>query len=97
MQAARTPGFPQRRHLVLHQGDERRDDDGRARPQQGRDLVAQRLAAAGGHQHQRVAAGGDPVDDRRLLAAEGGIAENLVENRMGASRHVGREVPKMLK
>ena len=30
-----------------------------------RDLVAQRLAAAGGHQHQRVAAADHVVDDRR--------------------------------
>ena len=30
-------------------------------------LVAQRLAAAGRHQHQRVAAAGDVRDDRRLL------------------------------
>jgi hypothetical protein len=38
----------------------------------GRHLVAQALAAAGGHQHQRVAAGGHVVDDAGLLAAEGG-------------------------
>ncbi|GAB1411428.1 hypothetical protein MASR1M97_01640 [Candidatus Desulfobacillus denitrificans] len=78
-------GFEERRHLVLHQGDQRRDDEGRARPQQGRDLVAQRLAAAGGHQHQGVAAAGDLFDDLGLLAAEGRVAEDLVED--GKRRH----------
>jgi hypothetical protein len=80
-------GFLQRRHLVLHQGDQRRDDDGGARPQQGRDLVAQRLAAARGHQHQGVAAGRDVLDDLRLPAAEGGIAEGVVED--GEGGHEG--------
>ena len=68
--------FGQRIDLVLHQRDQRRDDDADAIAQQRRDLVAQRLAAAGGHQHQRVAAMADVVDDVGLLAAEGRIAEN---------------------
>ena len=50
--AARTPSWPQRRHLVLHQRDQRRDDDARARADQRGDLVADRLAAAGRHQHE---------------------------------------------
>ena len=54
--AARTPASRQRRHLVLHQRDQRRDDDAVAVAQQRRNLVAQGLAAAGRHQHQRVAA-----------------------------------------
>ena len=49
----------QRRHLILHQGDERADDDGGAVAEQGRDLIAQRLAAAGGHDDERVAAAHD--------------------------------------
>jgi hypothetical protein len=44
-----------------------------------RNLVAQRLAAAGRHQHQRVAACHQGVDDGRLLAAERGVAEDAVE------------------
>ena len=44
-------------HLVLHQGDERRDDDGRCSPRSGGgSLVAERLAAAGGHDDEGVAA-----------------------------------------
>ena len=46
----------QRRDLVLHQRDQRRDDDREPVQAQGRHLVAQRLAAAGRHQHQRVVA-----------------------------------------
>ena len=49
----------QRRHLVVHQRDQRRDDHRGAGPAQRRDLVADALAAAGRHQHQRVAAGDD--------------------------------------
>ena len=39
----------QLRGLILHQGDERRDDDGGAARDHGRQLVAQRFASAGGH------------------------------------------------
>ena len=61
----------------------------RAGAQQRRDLVAQRLAAAGGHQHQRVAAGDDMVDDLFLRAAEGGVAENVAENVSCRGENVG--------
>ena len=76
--AARTPSSAQRRDLVLHQRDQRRHDDADAFAQQRRDLVAQRLAAAGRHQHQRVAAADDVLDDLGLLPAKRGIAENFL-------------------
>ena len=57
----------QRLHLVLHERDERRDDHPGARPDQRGDLVAQRLAAAGRHQHERVVARDDVRDDLLLL------------------------------
>jgi len=41
------------------------------------------LAPAGGHQHQRVAAADELVDDGLLLAAEGGVAEDFGENLAG--------------
>ena len=47
----------QRLHLVLHQRDQRRDDQRQVRPHQRRQLVTERLARAGGHHHQHVAAG----------------------------------------
>ena len=64
------PELAQRVDLVLHQRDQRRDDDAEARAQQCRDLVAQRFAAAGRHQHDGVAAGRDLLDHLLLRAAE---------------------------
>ena len=45
--------------------------------QQRRQLIAQRLAAAGRHQHQRIATIGDMPHDRFLLAAERRQPERL--------------------
>ncbi len=45
----------QRGHLVLHQRDERRDHEREVVAHQRRELVAERLARAGGHHHERVA------------------------------------------
>jgi len=72
--------FLQRRDLVLHQRDQRRHHHRTALAQQGRNLETQRLAAAGGHQHQRVATRHQRVDDGRLLAAKRGVAEDAVED-----------------
>jgi len=71
--------LPQRRDLIMHERDQRRDDDARTRPQQRRKLVAQRLAAAGRHQHQRVAACGDMRDDGCLLTAKGEVAVDALK------------------
>jgi len=72
--------FAQRRHLVVHQRDQGRDDDSAALAHQRRDLEAQRLAAAGGHQHQRIAAVRDVLDDLALLAEKRREAEDGFEN-----------------
>ena len=82
-------GLQKRVDLVLHQRDQRRNDDPHPRTQQGRNLVAQRLAAAGGHQHQRIAAVRHVLDDLLLLPAEGGIAENALQDVVG--KHGGAE------
>ena len=97
------PGLEQRVHLVLHQRDEGRDDHRDAVPEQGGDLVAQGLAAAGGHEHQAVAPARDVLDDRLLLASERAVSEDAAERlarrpghgagcrrhrRAGANRHV---------
>ena len=74
--AAATPRLLQRCHLVVHQGDQRRDDDAHARRSSDGNLVAQRLAATRRHEHQGIAAGHDMVDDLRLLAAELPIAKH---------------------
>ena len=46
----------ERLDLVLHQRDERRDHERQVVAHQRRQLIAERLARAGGHHHQRVAA-----------------------------------------
>ena len=71
----------QRRHLVVHQRDQRRHDHRGAGAAQRRHLVADALAAAGGHQHQRVAAGHHVVDHLLLLAAKGRKAEHAPQHR----------------
>ena len=54
--------------LILHQGDERRYNNGCAFHDAGRQLVAQRLAPACGHQHKRVMLSKQVLDDRFLVA-----------------------------
>ena len=70
----------QRVDLVLHQGDQRRHHDADALAKQRWHLVADRLAATGGHEDQRVAAAGDVSDDLGLLAAEVGVPERAREH-----------------
>ena len=75
--------------LIVHQRDQRRNHDRGAGAAQGGKLVAQALAAAGRHQHQRVAAGHDVPHRRLLQAAEGREAEDAAQNlgRVGAGAH----------
>ena len=56
--------------LVLHQGDERRDDDRDAWQQQGRQLVAKRFAGTRGHEGQRRSARQHVGDDLLLAGAQ---------------------------
>ena len=77
------PDLAQRRHLVVHQRDQRRDDHRGARPNQRRHLIADALAAAGRHQHQRVATRHHVPHRRILLAAKAGEAENLAQHLRG--------------
>ncbi|SCF80088.1 hypothetical protein GA0115255_106882 [Streptomyces sp. Ncost-T6T-2b] len=70
---------PQGVDLVLHEGDQGGDDDAGAPPDQGRDLVAEGLSAAGRHEHDRVAARHHMLDDRALLAAERLVPEDAVQ------------------
>ena len=58
--------------LVVHQGNKGGDDHGGTGAAQSGDLVADALAAAGRHQHQRVAAGRHMPDNRLLLPAKSG-------------------------
>ena len=56
--------------LVLHQRDQRREDERRRRPQHRRELVGERLARARRHQRERVAAIDGRADDLLLAGAE---------------------------
>ena len=71
------------RHLVAHERDQRRHHDGEPIAHQRRQLIAQRLAAAGRHHGQHVAAGQDGLDDLGLAVAE------LREAEYGAQQVVG--------
>jgi hypothetical protein len=75
------PQLGQRVDLVLHQRDQRRDHDADAVAEHRRDLVAQRLAPSGWHQHQRIAAARKLLDRFGLVPAERGVAEHVVEDR----------------
>ena len=78
------------RHLILHQRDERRHDDGEAAPRQRRNLIAKRLAGPRRHHRENIAAGDERIDNRLLprpkaLEAEG-LAENVVLVQSGLLR-----------
>ncbi len=73
-------GLEQACDLVAHQRDQRRDDDAAALSQQGRQLIAQRLAAAGRHQHQAIAAVRDMPDDLFLRAPKARQAEHGIQH-----------------
>ena len=62
-------------HLVLHQRDERGDHQRQPRQQHGRELIAQRLAPAGGHDAETVAPGEYVVHQPLLTRAEAAEAE----------------------
>ena len=80
-------GFCERTDLVVHQRDQRAHDDRHAAlgamARDGRHLETQALAAAGGHQHQRVTALHHVVDDLGLRAAKSAVAEDVVQDRLG--------------
>ena len=75
--------------LVIHQGNQRGDDDGYALAHQGGDLVTQRFAAARGHQHECAVALGNGVNDLGLVATEVGVAEGVLEDLLGGGHGGG--------
>lgn len=66
-------------HLVAHQRDQRRDDDGQPAGQDRRQLVAQRLAAAGRHHRQHIGTAEQRLHDLRLPGAETLETENRMQ------------------
>ena len=65
---------PEAVDLIFHQGDERCDDDAQPLAGEGRNLIGERLAAARGHQRQRVAPLHRRADDFLLHGTELGEA-----------------------
>src|SRR5690606_30634956 len=65
------------------QRDQGRNHNADTVTQQSRNLVTERLAAAGRHQHQRIAACGHMLDNGLLRTAKGGITENILQNTEG--------------
>ena len=66
-------------HLILHQGNQRGDDDGCAWHYQSRELEAHGLASAGRHQHKGVLPGQKIKDNLFLVALEGIVSEEFLQ------------------
>ena len=64
--------------LILHQRDERRDDERDARQEQRGDLIAERLAPARRHDAQRIAPRENGVDEFLLPRAKRAVAVILL-------------------
>jgi len=66
-------------NLIVHQGDEWADHKRRSAPRQSRQLVAKRLARAGGHDQQGVFSRRDCLADGLLVGPEPGEAEGILQ------------------
>jgi hypothetical protein len=77
--------------LVFHQGDKRGDDERRSLQEHGRQLEGEGFAGAGRHRHQRIAAGENVGDHRRLPGPQCLVAEVPAQDLQGAGidGHVG--------
>ena len=69
-------------HLVFHEGDQGAHDESCAAARDPRQLVAERLAGAGRHHQQRVAALDDGAANRLLMGPEALEAESRVQQVM---------------
>ncbi len=66
-------------HLVLHQRDERRHDDGEAGPHEGGELEAKGFAAAGRQEGEHIPPGERCLADLALERTKGGVTEGGLE------------------
>ena len=82
----------ERLDLILHQRDERGDDERQVGPHERGQLVTQRLARARGHDDQHVAPGHGRLHRLALARPEGGEAEHLAQRlrRLARARERGR-------
>ena len=72
--------FHKRTDLILHQRNERRNDQRQAGKQHGGHLIADGLARTGRHNAERIPAGKDGANQLILSRAERIVAEILFEN-----------------
>ena len=80
--AAGMPICVELRNLVLHQRDQRRnDDDGLPRQHRAGQLVAKRFPAAGGHHHASVAPPEQALHDALLQGTEGLVSPVAAQGR----------------
>ena len=80
-------------HLIAHQGDQRRDDDGEARAHDGWKLITKRLAGAGRHHGEDVLAVENGLKHFQLPRPEVGKAETALQRRAGVNHVVEQEAP----
>ena len=71
--------FAQCIDLILHEGDEWRNNDAASMTQQRRDLITQRLAAASRHKHKRIATTRDQLNNLCLRSAKGRITKHTLQ------------------
>jgi len=73
--------------LILHQGDEGRDDDGQSRQEEGWELETEGFSTPCRQERKGIPARQDFFHDLPLERAEGVEAEGLLEN---GSKRIGR-------
>ena len=86
MRATAQPACRKLGDLVFHERDQRADDQRGAAARDGGQLVAERLAGAGRHHQQHIAARNRGAADLFLVGAEGREAEGAGEQ--GAERQI---------
>ena len=90
MRAAGTPSACERVDLILHQRDQRRDDDRHAVEHQRGQLVAEALARSRRKHGERAAAREQRLDHLGLARAEAGEPEAIAEQALrGVERRHG--------
>jgi hypothetical protein len=75
-------------HLVFHEGDQRRDHEGRAFEQKGGELVADRLSGPGRHDREQVLAFECGAHDGFLALPKGIVAEMAAERGAGVHARI---------
>src|SRR2546426_749691 len=76
----RDPAAPQRAHLILHQGNERRDHERESGAEQRGHLIAERLAGTRGQDSEDIPTREQRAEHFELVYAETGVTEPFAED-----------------